>query len=142
MKITKNKLYLYEIEYASGILREDNRQNQIISSNKKLKGEQFIVVEHIDCGVFIGKVIKELENDAYNTDYIEYRFLKNIDLSDWINKIELEHRYSELKQEMELAMEKLDVEKKYEYYASIDKDFNDLLKERHDLELKLSKKGE
>lgn len=102
---------IYEVEYASGILRESNRQNQIIISNKKLEEEQFIIVEHIDCGVFIGKVIKELESDAYNTDYIEYRYLKDIDLSDWINKIELEHKYSELKLEMELAMKKLDVEK-------------------------------
>ena len=133
---------IYEVEYASGILRESNRQNQIIISNKKLEEEQFIIVEHIDCGVFIGKVIKELESGAYNPDYIEYRYLKDIDLSDWINKVELEHKYSELKLEMELAMEKLDVEKKYEYYASIDEDFNDLYKELHDLELKINKKGE
>lgn len=133
---------IYEVEYASGILRESNRQNQIITSNKKLEEEQFIIVEHIDCGVFIGKVIKELESDAYNTDYIEYRYLKDIDLSDWIGKIELEHKYAELKLEMELAMKKLDVEKKYEYYASIDKDFNNLFNELHDLELKINKKGE
>lgn len=132
---------IYEVEYASGILRESNRQNQIIISNKKLEEEQFIIVEHIDCGVFIGKVIKELESDAYNTDYIEYRYLKDIDLSDWINKIELEHKYSELKLEMELAMKKLDVEKKYEYYASIDKDFNNLFNELHDLKLKINKMG-
>lgn len=132
---------IYKVEYASGILRESNRQNQIIISNKKLEEEQFIIVEHIDCGVFIGKVIRELESDAYNTDYIEYRYLKDIDLSDWIDKIELEHKYAELKLEMELAMKKLDVEKKYEYYASIDKDFNNLFNELHDLELKINKMG-
>lgn len=138
----KDKIYLYEIEYASGILRNNGRQNQVIISNKKLKEKQFIVAEHIDCGVFIGRVVRELENDAYNTDYIEYRYLKNIDLSNWINKIELEHRYSELKQEMELAMKKIDKERKYEYYANIDKDFYSLFKEFQDLKSKLNKKEE
>ena len=38
-------------------------------------------------------------------------------------------------------MKKLDVEKKYEYYASIDKDFNNLFNELHDLKLKINKMG-
>lgn len=135
----KNKYYLYEIMYASGILRSNGHQNQVIVSNKKLKKEQFIVVEHIDCGVFIGKVVQRLEDDAYNAEYIEYRYLKNIDLKNWVKKIDAEKRYLELKEKMEIAIEKINKERKYEYYAEFDPEFKKIFDEYKKIESEINK---
>ena len=55
-KNKKEEKYVYEVEYASGILRSNGRNNQLIVSNKELNDGDFIVVEHINCGIFIGRV--------------------------------------------------------------------------------------
>lgn len=122
----KSKKYIYEIEYASGILRSNGRQNQLILSNKKLHEEQFIVVEHINCGVFIGKVLKDRSDEEYNLDLIEYKYIQNIDLSNWIAKIKRRERLKELSLEMEEKFAEIDKRKKFEYYAQIDDGFKEL----------------
>ena len=62
------KNYMYSVTYASGILRNNGgNQNQDVFSNKKLTIGEYIVVEHKDCGIFIGKVkdlITELSGDV------------------------------------------------------------------------------
>lgn len=121
-----NKKYLYEVVYASGILRNNGRQNQLILSDKKLKEEQFVVVEHINCGVFIGKVVADRSDEEYNLDYIEYRYIKNIDLSDWVADIKRKERLEELSLEMEEKFAEIDKRKKFEYYAQIDDEFKEL----------------
>ena len=122
----KGKKYLYEVEYASGILRSNGKQKQLILSDKKLKEGQFVIVEHINCGVFIGRVIVDKSDEEYNLDYIEYKYLKNIDLSDWIKDIERKERLKELSLEMEEKFAEIDKRKKFEYYAQIDDDFKEL----------------
>lgn len=121
-----NKKYLYEIVYASGLLRCTSRQNIYIVSHKKLKEEQFIVVEHINCGVFIGKVVADRSDEEYNLDCVEYRYIKNIDLSDWVAEIKRKERLEELSLEMEEKFAEIDKRKKFEYYAQIDDDFKEL----------------
>lgn len=121
-----NKKYLYEVVYASGLLRSTSRQNVYIVSNKKLEEEQFVVVEHINCGVFIGKVIANRSDEKYNLDYIEYRYIKDIDLSDWVADIKRKERLEELSLEMEEKFAEIDKRKKFEYYAQIDDDFKEL----------------
>lgn len=121
-----NKRYLYEVVYASGLLKGTSRQNVYIVSNKKLKEEQFVVVEHINCGVFIGKVIANRSDEKYNLDYIEYRYIKDIDLSDWVADIKRKERLEELSLEMEEKFAEIDKRKKFEYYAQIDDDFKEL----------------
>lgn len=121
-----NKKYLYEIVYASGLLRCTSPQNTYIVSNKKLKEEQFIVVEHINCGVFIGKVVADRSDEEYNLDCVEYRYIKNIDLSDWVAEIKRKERLKELSLEMEEKFAEIDKRKKFEYYAQIDDDFKEL----------------
>lgn len=130
----KSKMYVYEIEYASGILRSNGRQNQLILSNKKLKEEQFIVVEHINCGVFIGRVLKDRTDEDYNLNIIDYKYLQNIDLSKWIDNIERQERLKELTMEMEEKFAEIDKRKKFEYYAQIDEDFKKLYTEYAKLE--------
>lgn len=121
-----NKKYLYEVVYASGLLRSTSRQNVYIVSHKKLKKEQFIVVEHINCGVFIGKVVADRSDEEYNLDCVEYRYIKNIDLSDWVAEIKRKERLEELSLEMEEKFAEIDKRKKFEYYAQIDDDFKEL----------------
>lgn len=131
-KKKETKKYLYEVEYASGILRSNGRQNIMALSNKKLNEGQFIVVEHIDCGVFIGRIIEEVKEN-WNLDYVDYRYVQDIDLSNWIDKIEKEKRIEELKLEMEHKFAEIDKKKKFEYYAEIDDDFRELYLEYEEL---------
>lgn len=125
------KNYLYMVKYASGILLNKDRQCQLISSTKKLKVGQFIIVEHIGCGIFIGRV-SEFKGIDENND-CEYVFLKHVDVSDWARKVDNQKRKKELEAEMESMFKSLDKKKKYEYYAEIDDTFRDLLLEYNQL---------
>ena len=98
-------------------------------SNKKLTIGEYIVVEHKDCGIFIGKVkdlITELSGDVNPNYYSEYFYVKKIDLDNWDKKIRDKKRKEELKIEMEKKFAEIDKRKKYEYYAQIDDDFRDM----------------
>ena len=124
------KNYMYSVTYASGILRNNGgNQNQDVFSNKKLTIGEYIVVEHKDCGIFIGKVkdlITELSGDVNPNYYSEYFYVKKIDLDNWDKKIRDKKRKEELKIEMEKKFAEIDKRKKYEYYAQIDDDFRDM----------------
>ena len=143
-KKNKEKQYVYEISYASGILRSNRqRENQLILSNKMLEDGQFIVVEHIDCGIFIGRVegttLGELQNILKSSHPIidencEYRYIQDIDVSKWWDKIQRKERMEALRQEMEDKFDEIDKKKKFEYYAQIDDEFRELYSEYSQLE--------
>jgi hypothetical protein len=141
-KNKKEENYVYEIEYASGLLRTNGRENKLIVSNKKLNDGDFIVVEHINCGIFIGRVkgttLGKTDSDLlqknFNVEDLEYRYLQDIDVSNWWSNIERKRRIEELKNEMESKFAEIDKQKKFEYYAQIDDDFRDLYSEYKDLE--------
>jgi len=134
MKKSKNKIYYYTVEYASGILRINSRDSIIMASNKKLKEDSFVVVEHIGCGVFIGKVYKEFcQEDFIPSSAKEYRYLKDINLSDWVEEIERKKRMKELQEKMESKFKEIDKQKKFEYYAQIDDSFKELYLEYTEL---------
>jgi len=143
MKKSKSgKIYVYEIEYASGLLRNNGRQNQIIMSDKELKEGQFIIVEHIGCGIFIGRVKGYTLGDADNSltqevfniaDAKEYRYIQDVDVSKWWDKIQREERMEQLREEMENKFEEIDKKKKFEYYSQIDDDFRELFLEYKEL---------
>jgi len=144
MKKNKNsgKIYLYEIEYASGLLRNNGRQGQIIISNKELKNGQFIIVEHIGCGIFIGKVkgttlgdtTDSLSKEVFDiSDAYEYRYIQDVDVSKWWDKIQREERMEQLREEMENKFEEIDKKKKFEYYSQIDDGFRELFLEYKEL---------
>ena len=134
-KKKENKIYYYTVEYASGVLRPFNRDNVIIASKKELKKDSFVIVEHIGCGVFIGKVYEQF---CKGEEYVpssakEYIYLKDINLSDWTQRIEKEKRMEELQKEMESKFAEIDKKKKFEYYAQIDDDFRELYLEYENL---------
>ena len=132
----KNKLYAYQVEYASGLLRSNGRNDTDVVSNKQLKTGQFVIVEHKDCGVFIGRVAEELDvefDDLKKYEDYEYRYLKDINLDDWVAEIDRKKRMEELRREMESKFAEIDKQKKFEYYAQIDDGFRELYLEYEDL---------
>lgn len=128
---SKEEKRVYKVLYASALLlgNRGRSQTQFITSHKKLKENQFIVVEHIDCGVFIGKVVQEVSSDTYSSDCIEYQYLQNINLSKWEKALYRKERLTELQQEMETKFVEIDKRKKFEYYADVDEEFGKLYKE-------------
>ena len=117
------------------------RENRLIVSNKELNDGDFIVVEHIDCGIFIGRVIgttiseadSDLLEENLDAEIFEYRYIQDIDVSNWWADIERKRRMEELKDEMESKFAEIDKKKKFEYYAQIDDDFRELYLEYEDL---------
>lgn len=141
-KNKKEENYVYEIEYASGLLRGTyGRENQLIISNKELNDGDFIVVEHINCGIFIGRVkgtaLGKTDSDLlqriFNVEDLEYRYIQDIDVSNWWSNIERKKRIEELRNEMESKFAEINKQKKFEYYAQIDDDFRELYLEYEDL---------
>lgn len=143
MKKNKDKKYVYEVEYASGILRNNGRQNQLVLSEIQLNNGDFIVVEHIDCGIFIGRVkgttLGTSDNELlerFDIENCEYKYIQNVDVSKWWKEIEKKERIKELKEEMESRFAEIDKQKKFEYYAQIDDGFRELYLEYEDLNKK------
>lgn len=133
----EKKKHFYEVEYASGILRNNGGQNTIIYSTKKLNEGKFIIVEHIDCGVFIARVVEDVtDENYYSKPSVEYRYLKDINLNDWIEEIDRKKRKEELEREMQSKFAELDKKKKYEYYAQFDDEFKKLFDEYSELNSK------
>lgn len=131
-------LKVYVVTYGSNVLGKREDREISIYSDKKLKENEFIVVEHIDYGVFIGKVVEELEDNWYEDDEdikkkISYRFVKKIDLSDWLKEKENEKRKAELKQQMQERFAIIDEERKYQYYANLDEEMKKLYDEYKNL---------
>lgn len=131
------KYYIYKVAYASGILRESARGSQYIVSTKRLNLNSFVVVEHIDCGVFIGKVL-ENASKIFDTELLTYEkaikkfdyiYIQSINLNKWLNKIKKEKRKKELEWKMKEKFEGIDNILKYQYYAEHDTEFKELYEE-------------
>lgn len=134
----EKKLKIYEVEYSSCLFIKQKRSTQTIYSDKELNIGDFIIVEHIDCGIFIAQVVEdETENYYYCTEAdnndvisgIDYRYIQHVDLTTYLSKIAKEKRKRELKEKMKEEFKKIDEKKKYEYYASMDDDFSKLYEE-------------
>ena len=129
----ETKLRVYEVEYASGMYRYNNRQTTEIYAEYELCIGDFVVVEHIDCGVFIGKVIEditdEFECDEEILDEFDYRYIQHIDLSKYFERVKKEEKKKELEEKMKEEFKRIDEKKKFEYYATLDDDFKKLYDE-------------
>lgn len=134
----EKKLKIYEVEYSSGLFKKQGRSTQTIYSDKELSIGDFIIVEHIDYGIFIAQVVEDETDNYYycteadNNDVIsgiDYRYIQHVDLTNYLSKIAKEKRKRELKEKMKEEFKKIDEKKKYEYYASMDDDFNKLYEE-------------
>ena len=134
----KNKNLYYEVEYASGMFRDKNRQNCTIVSNTTLKIGEFIIVEHVGSGIFIGKVLKDIsseiscvcDNDECLYDEgTGYKFIQKVDLSKYLDKLNKEKRKAELEEQMRDRFTVIDEIKKFEYYATLDDDMAKMYEE-------------
>lgn len=128
-------LKVYLVEYASGMFRCNNRPNTDVCSNKELKEGELIVVEHKDCGIFIGKVISDESENFLESEIndIEYSYVKHIDLKDYFENINKQKRKEELKQQMQDRFKIIDEEKKYQYYAELDSELKAMYDEYKNL---------
>lgn len=122
----------YNILYASRMLSDPKYQNtRVIFSSVDLKKDDFIVVENRDEGVFIGKVLEEVDaGSLVNAQvYENYSYVQHIDLSNYLQEKENAKRKEELKVQMEKRFAEIDKEKKYQYYAELDADFKAMFEE-------------
>lgn len=136
----ERKLKVYEVDYASGMFRYNNRQSTSIYSTKELKVGDFIIVEHIGYGVFIGQVVMDVSKIDYEDcsdneikEELEYRYIQHVDLSEYFNEIERQERKEKLKAEMEERFKAIDKEQKFKYYAELDSDFKAMYEEYKNL---------
>lgn len=130
------KLKIYTIEYASGMFNKKAFQTQLVYSEKKLNVGDFIVVEHIGFGVFIGKVAVEYIDDRTDEDILEdikYRYIQDIDLSSYIDSVEKEKRKEELKIKMKERFAVIDEDRKFQYYADLDDELKKMYDEYKEL---------
>ena len=134
----KNKNLYYEVEYASGMFRDKNRQNCTIVSNTTLKIGEFIIVEHVGSGIFIFFLLKDIsseiscvcDNDECLYDEgTGYKFIQKVDLSKYLDKLNKEKRKAELEEQMRDRFAVIDEIKKFEYYATLDDDMAKMYEE-------------
>ena len=130
------ELKIYTIEYASGMFNKKAFQTQLVYSKKKLNVGDFIVVEHVGFGVFIGKVAVEYIDDRTDEDILEdikYRYVQDIDLSSYIDSVEKEKRKEELKIKMKERFAVIDEDRKFQYYADLDDELKKMYDEYKEL---------
>ena len=118
------KYNYYCFEYLSEALLKRPRLGNVIAEMEYNAGDT-VIIEKEGRGIFLGKVI-----GPSLTDEVEgYRIVQRIDVSAYFDAIEKEKRREELRAEMEARFEEIDKEKKYAYYATLDKEFGALYKE-------------
>lgn len=129
----------YVIETASSMFRDensDNKQTRVVKSSEKevyAKGD-FVIVENKDYGIFLGKIDREINpDDEYvrhnNERGSNYKIVKSVDMSDYLNAIKNEKRKEELAIEMENKFVELDKIKKFQFYAELDPTFKEMFEE-------------
>lgn len=137
----EKKIKVYDVEYVSRMCLDKIKQTTTIYSESVLKEGDFIIVEHINYGLFIGRVVaSEDVQEAYDfwedadiKEDIDYRFIQHIDLSNYLKQIEKEKRKKELEQKMKEEFKRIDEQKKFEYYATLDSDFKKIYDEYKEL---------
>ena len=118
------KYNYYCFEYLSEALLKKARIGDAMTYDEYEVGDT-VVIEKEGRGIFLGRVIGKSLTDEVNG----YRIVQRIDVSAYFDAIEKEKRREELRAEMEARFEEIDKEKKYAYYATLDKEFGALYKE-------------
>ena len=114
--------------YCFEYLSEGLLKNPRIGEAKTLmeyKGGDTVVIEKEGRGIFLGRIIgKALTQDAEG-----YNIVMKVDVAAYFEAIEREKRRAEIANELEERIANLDKIKKYEYYATLDKEFGELYEE-------------
>ena len=134
----KEVLKVYNFRYCGTLYGShyDEKHGTLVST-QELKKDDTVVVEKLHVGVFIGKIEEDVSN---NTRFkvcnekekliqdVGYKYLKKVDISDFMEEQEKRIRKQELQKLMEKKFEELDKEMKYKFYA----ENNDEMKELYD----------
>lgn len=122
----------YEFEYLSEVkLKGDCRTNCFMSAID-LKVGDCVVIERENRGIFLGRITGAYDCEC-NTDYIFVGKSGEV-VSAYIDAVDKEKRKEELIAQMEAKFKKIDKERKFEYYATLDDGFRELYKEYRELQ--------
>ena len=118
----------YVIRYMSTCLDKNYYKETIIKSEKDLEMGAHIIVEKIGQGIFLGEVLREMDEDIIPKN-VFYRYVQDVDLSNYFEEKAKEQKRKELEEKMEQEYARIDKMSKWEFYASKDATFNKLLEE-------------
>ena len=121
----------YEFEYLSEVKLRDRRSTNCFMSAIDLKVGDCVVIERENRGIFLGRIIGAYDCEC-NTDYTLVGKSGEI-VSTYVDAIDKEKRREELISQMEAKFKKIDKERKFEYYATLDDGFRELYKEYREL---------
>ena len=121
----------YEFEYLSEVKLRDRRSTNCFVSAIDLKVGDCVVIERENRGIFLGRIIGAYDCEC-NTDYM-YIGKSGEVVSAYIDAVDKEKRKEELIAEMEAKFKKIDKERKFEYYATLDDGFRELYNEYREL---------
>ena len=114
----------YCFEYLSEGLLKNPRIGEAKAEKVYEQGET-VVIEKEGRGIFLGRIIGK----ALTQDVEGYNIVMDVDVSAYFEAIEREKRRAEIANELEERIANLDKMKKYEYYATLDKEFGELYEE-------------
>ena len=114
----------YAFEYLSEALLRSPRMGEAKTYEEYEIGDT-VVVEKEGRGIFLGRVIGK----ALSKDVEGYNIIMKVDVAAYFEAIEKEKKRKELMGLMEEKFKEIDKLKKYEYYATLDKEFGRLYEE-------------
>lgn len=114
----------YAFEYLSEALLRSPRMGEAKTYDEYEIGDT-VVIEKEGRGIFLGRVIGK----ALSKDVEGYNIVMKVDVAAYFDAIEREKKRQELIGLMEEKFREIDKLKKYEYYATLDKEFGELYEE-------------
>lgn len=118
------KYNYYAFEYLSEALIKNPRMGEARTYDEYESGDT-VVIEKEGRGIFLGRII----GMALSEDVEGYNIVQKVDVSAYFDAIEREKKREELMGLMEEKFREIDKMKKYEYYATLDKEFGRLYEE-------------
>ena len=114
----------YAFEYLSEALLKSPRMGEAKTYEEYEIGDT-VVIEKEGRGIFLGRVIGK----ALSKDVEGYNIVMKVDVAAYFEAIEKEKKRKEIGRLLEEQLAKIDKIKKYEYYATLDKEFGRLYEE-------------
>ena len=114
----------YAFEYLSEALIKNPRMGEARTYGEYEIGDT-VVIEKEGRGIFLGRIIGK----ALTQDVEGYNIVMKVDVAAYFEAIEKEKKRKELGRLLEEQLAKIDKLKKYEYYATLDKEFGRLYEE-------------
>lgn len=114
----------YCFEYLSEALLKSPRLGDALTDSVYEVGDT-VVIEKEGRGIFLGRIVGSSKNEEIKG----YNIVQKVDVSAYFDAIEKEKRKEEIAKELEERIANLDKMKRFEYYATLDKEFGELYEE-------------